>query len=191
MGFYCDACQRYSTWSPPFAAGDDLCDHCGHRNPPCAAGEVSAEAPVAITSCPHCGNTELYRKKDVPQQLGCAVVLGAIALSTVAYALWDFPGAFAVFATVALLDFSHLSPARERDGLLPLPRRVPPFPRKSRPRRLRHAPRRGVRGRLIPGARFHEPRRALRSLTARWRILRIRRAPVSSSVSEAAGPPLP
>lgn len=104
VGFYCDACHRYSTWNPPFQEGDDACEHCGHRNPPVAAG-LSREAPTPITSCPQCGNAELYRKKDVPQQIGCAVVLSAIALSTIAYAIWDFPGAFVVFASVALLDF--------------------------------------------------------------------------------------
>lgn len=104
VGFYCDACDRYSTWNPPFQEGDDRCEHCGHHNPPISAG-LSGEAPTPIISCPQCGNSELYRKKDVPQQIGCAVVLSAIALSTIAYAIWDFPGAFVVFAAVALLDF--------------------------------------------------------------------------------------
>ena len=103
VGFYCDACDRYSTWNPPFQPDDDRCRHCGHRNPPAAAEGLSARA--AFASCPQCGNPELYRKKDVPQQIGCAVVLSAIVLSTIAYALWDFPGAFIVFASVALLDF--------------------------------------------------------------------------------------
>ncbi len=105
VGFYCDACQRYSTWNPPFAPGDDRCAHCGHENPPVAGSDLSGDAPEPITSCPQCGNAELYRKKDFPQQLGCAVILGAIALSTVGYAIWDFFGALAVFALVTLLDF--------------------------------------------------------------------------------------
>ena len=103
VGFYCDDCHRYSTWNPPFQPDNDLCGHCGHRNPPLAAAGLSAGA--AFNACPQCGNPELYSKKDVPQQIGCAVVLSAIVLSTIAYAIWDFPGAFVVFASVALLDF--------------------------------------------------------------------------------------
>lgn len=105
VGFYCDGCDRYSTWNPPFAEGDDGCAHCGRSNPPAPAGRVAPASPAALDGCLQCGNPELYTKKDVPQQIGCAVVLAAIALATAAYALWDFPGAFAVFAAVALLDF--------------------------------------------------------------------------------------
>lgn len=106
VGFYCDGCDRYSTWTPPFESGDDACSHCGRANPPKeAARGIPAEAGAELGDCFQCGNPEMYRKKDVPQQVGCAVVLGAVALSTLAYAVWDFPGAFAVFASVALLDF--------------------------------------------------------------------------------------
>ncbi len=105
VGFYCDACDRYSTWIPPFRAGDDACRHCGAANPPVAADDVdSGRGPVELRRCIQCGNPELYARKDVPQQVGCAVVLASVALATVAYAIWDFPGAFVVFASVALLD---------------------------------------------------------------------------------------
>ena len=104
VGFYCDACQRYSTWSPPFSEGDDRCEHCGHSNRPAPDLSLAAALP-ALAACLQCGNPELYTKKDAPQQMGCAVVLAAIALSTVAYAIWDFPGALVVFAAVAFLDF--------------------------------------------------------------------------------------
>lgn len=106
IGFYCDRCDRYSTWTPPFSEEKARCSHCDHPNPPTeAARRLSGEAAPTLGDCLQCGNPELYRKKDVPQQIGCAVVLSAVALSTVAYALWDFPGAFVVFAAVALLDF--------------------------------------------------------------------------------------
>ncbi len=101
VGFYCDSCDRYSVWKPPVAEG--TCTHCGAANPPAAPDRAIPGKPVG--ACPQCGNPALYRKKDMPQQAGCAVVLSAIALSTVAYAIWDFPGAFVVFAAVALLDF--------------------------------------------------------------------------------------
>ncbi len=113
VGFYCDECDRYSTWSPPFAEGSDRCAHCGHPNPP--SGLPGGAAAVddgtgsgafgPLAACLHCGNAELYIKKDVPQQIGCAVVLAAVALATAGYAWWDFFGAFVVFAAVALLDF--------------------------------------------------------------------------------------
>ncbi len=108
VGFYCDDCDRYSTWTPPFADGDDRCRHCALPNPPRAGkGPDGAGWPPVETldECLQCGNLELYTRKDLPQQIGCAVVLSAVALSTVAYAVWDFPGAFAVFAAVAVLDF--------------------------------------------------------------------------------------
>ncbi len=101
VGFYCDTCDRYSVWTPPRA--DGTCTHCEAGNPPVAPESATPGEP--LRACPQCGSRDLYRKKDMPQQAGCAVVLSAIALSTVAYALWDFPGAFAVFAAVALLDF--------------------------------------------------------------------------------------
>ncbi len=107
VGFYCDACDRYSTWDPPFAPGDDRCRHCGHANPPLGGAAPVGDAwpPTgALDACLQCGNRELYTRKDLPQQIGCAVVLSAVVLSTVAYAIWDFPGAFAVFASVAVLD---------------------------------------------------------------------------------------
>ncbi len=101
VGFYCDSCDRYSIWSPP--APDGTCSHCGAANPPAAPERAEPGEPIA--ACPQCGNPDLYRKKDLPQQAGCAAVIGGIALSTAAYAIWDFPGAFAVLASVALLDF--------------------------------------------------------------------------------------
>lgn len=45
VGFYCDGCDRYSTWTPPFESGDDACSHCGRANPPKeAARGIPAEA---------------------------------------------------------------------------------------------------------------------------------------------------
>ena len=107
VGFYCDACDRYSTWAPPFAPGDERCAHCDAANPPAfAASDHPPPDPAApLAGCIHCGNAELYSKKDLPQQLGCAVVLIAIALATAAYALWDFPAAFLVFMAFAAADF--------------------------------------------------------------------------------------
>lgn len=105
VGFYCDGCDRYSTWTPPFAKGDDRCRHCGRRNAPAAAADLTGNGAASLARCAHCANPELYSRKDVPQQIGCAVVLAGIILATVAYVLWDFPGAFVVFASVALLDF--------------------------------------------------------------------------------------
>ena len=103
VGFYCDRCDRYSTWLPPFSAGDELCRHCRHPNPPVAAEDL-ADGAAPLGRCVQCGNPELYSRKDVPQQVGCAVVLAAIALATVAYGIWDFFGAFVVLTSVALLD---------------------------------------------------------------------------------------
>ena len=105
VGFYCDGCDRYSTWIPPFSAGDDRCRHCARTNPPQCAEDVAVPGGAGLERCLHCANPELYSRKDVPQQLGCAVVLSAVILATAAYAWWDFTGAFIVFASVALLDF--------------------------------------------------------------------------------------
>lgn len=60
----------------------------------------------AVDRCPCCGNLKLYRRKDFPQQLGCAAVSGTIVASSIAYAIWDFPAALAVLVLASIADLT-------------------------------------------------------------------------------------
>lgn len=43
-------------------------------------------------------------RKDFPQQLGCFIVLATIVISSIAYALWDFPAALLALVVATLID---------------------------------------------------------------------------------------
>ncbi|HEY7698702.1 MAG TPA: hypothetical protein VIE88_09825 [Vicinamibacteria bacterium] len=103
VGFFCAACREYGVYALPPSGGAGLCG-CGHRNPSTPSPSLLAAGPV--DRCPQCGNLYFYTRKDFPQQLGCAAVSATIALSTVAYALWDVPAAIAVLALASLADFA-------------------------------------------------------------------------------------
>lgn len=55
--------------------------------------------------CPVCANRQFYTRKDLPQQVGCALVSATIVVSTVAFAFWGAPAAVAVLGAATLVDF--------------------------------------------------------------------------------------
>ncbi len=67
------------------------------------SASLAAGGPVDV--CPVCSNRELYARKDLPQQVGCALVSATLLVSTVAFALWGAPASVAVLAAASLLDF--------------------------------------------------------------------------------------
>lgn len=104
VGFFCDACSLYSVYTLPPAAEAGKCDHCGHENVADPSAALLGGGP--IDRCPQCRNHHLYRRKDFPQQLGCAAVVATITLSSVAYALWHFPAALAVLVLASFADLA-------------------------------------------------------------------------------------
>ena len=103
VGFFCTACRQYGVYSVPPSGDEGLCP-CGLRNRPQPSASLLAAGP--IDRCPQCENLYLYTRTDFPQQLGCAAVTATIALSSMAYALWDVPAAIAVLALASVADFA-------------------------------------------------------------------------------------
>ena len=103
IGYFCCECSLYNTYELPPDGTDVRCEHCGHKDP--AATDQALLDGTPVSRCPQCGNFKLYRRKDFPQQLGCAAVSTTIVLSSVAYAIWDFPAALAVLVIASIADF--------------------------------------------------------------------------------------
>jgi hypothetical protein len=107
IGFFCPGCSRYNVYELPEDSPGTLaltCDECGRVETSRPSAVLQSGGP--IDRCPHCGNTELYIRKDFPQQLGCAAVSATIILSTVAFALWGFLPSLAVLVVASLVDFA-------------------------------------------------------------------------------------
>ena len=103
IGYFCEACRIYNLYRVPADGDAGRCSSCNHENP-----QTLSDALVAggrVDACPHCANAAFYVRKDFPQQLGCAVVGATIILSSIAYALWDFPAAVAVLTAFTVADF--------------------------------------------------------------------------------------
>jgi len=103
IGFFCPECARYNEYIVSPTARIHTCSHCGHESESSPSPAVLAGGPV--DRCPHCGNEELYLRKDFPQQLGCAAVSATVILSTVAYAIGGFLPSLAVLVTASVIDF--------------------------------------------------------------------------------------
>ncbi len=102
IGFFCSECSRYNEYVVSPTVRIHSCSHCGHASESSPSQAVLAGGP--IDRCPHCGNKELYLRKDFPQQLGCAAVSIAVALSTLAYAIWGFLPSLAVLVAASVID---------------------------------------------------------------------------------------
>ena len=110
VGYFCGHCSLYNVYSLPPSAESGRCQHCGHRDRLDPSQALLAGGP--IDRCPQCNNLHFYRRKDFPQQLGCAAVTTTIVLSTIAYGLWHFPAALAVLVVASIADlalYHHLS----------------------------------------------------------------------------------
>ncbi len=103
VGFFCRECSTYNAYRLPPEERAGGCVACSHRNEPKPTQSVLTGGPIDL--CPQCENPILYVRKDLPQQLGCAAVTATVVLSSIAYALWDFPAALAVLVTASLADF--------------------------------------------------------------------------------------
>jgi len=103
VGFFCPECSRYNEYAVSPTVRIHACSECGHASESSPSPSVLAGGPV--DQCPHCGNKELYLRKDFPQQLGCAAVSITVALSTVAYAMWGFLPSLAVLVAASVIDF--------------------------------------------------------------------------------------
>lgn len=104
VGYFCSKCERFNVYAIPPAPDAGTCEACGHVDKTHPSPAVLAGGPV--DACPQCENPVLYVRKDFPQQLGCAAVSGTILLSSIAYALWDFPAALAVLVVASVVDLA-------------------------------------------------------------------------------------
>jgi len=104
VGYFCRKCSLYNLYTLPPSEDAGKCEHCGHRDDVHPTQTLLDGGPV--DECPQCGNLNLYRRKDFPQQLGCAVVTATIVLSSIAYALWHFPAALAVLVLASIADYT-------------------------------------------------------------------------------------
>ena len=102
IGYFCAECSLYNTYAVPARESRMRCEHCGHEEPVRDQPSLGDGGP--IDRCPQCDNPKLYRRKDFPQQLGCAAVTATIVLSSIAYAIWDFPAALLVLVLASIAD---------------------------------------------------------------------------------------
>ena len=99
--YHCPKCLRADTGEADATTTLLACRHCGW-NRMLADGEIQADAPV---HCLVCGCEDLWRQKDFPPQLGVAIVVVAIILSTLATA-WMRPIlALGILMAFALADW--------------------------------------------------------------------------------------
>ena len=104
IGSFCSKCEHFNVYPFPLSSEAGACATCGHVEPFRASPSLVAGGP--IDACPRCENRLLYVRKDFPQQLGCAAVSLTVVLSSVAYAIWDFPAALAVLVVASIFDFT-------------------------------------------------------------------------------------
>jgi len=104
VGYFCGSCSLYNLYTLPPAESAGRCEHCGHRDEVHLSPALVKGGP--IDRCPQCDNLHLYLRKDFPQQLGCAAVTATVVLSSIAYALWDFPAALAVLVLASIADYT-------------------------------------------------------------------------------------
>ena len=109
ISFFCAACSLYNLYELPIKESLVKCRYCNHKHTMHLSKEVINGTP--IDQCPLCKNLAMYHRKDFPQQLGCAAITLTVVLSSVAYALWDFPAAILVLASIA--DFLLFHRLRE------------------------------------------------------------------------------
>lgn len=102
VGVYCPRCSRYAVYPAPLMDGVKACCGCGQEQTLRASPALLAGA--AVDRCPSCDNQQFYRRKDLPQQVGCAAVAATIALSTGAYAIGGFLASGAVLLAASFLD---------------------------------------------------------------------------------------
>lgn len=103
VGYFCNECAHYNVYSVPPSEAAGRCEHCGHANEVRPSTAILEGGP--IDRCPQCDNLHFYLRKDFPQQLGCAAVVGTIVLSSIAYAIWHFPAALAVLVAASSADY--------------------------------------------------------------------------------------
>ena len=104
VGYFCGSCSLYNLYPLPPSDNAGQCEHCGHRDEIHPSQTLLDGGP--IDRCPQCDNLDFYRRKDFPQQLGCAVVTATVVLSSIAYALWHFPAALAVLVLASIADYT-------------------------------------------------------------------------------------
>lgn len=102
VGIYCPNCSHYAIHPVPSETVTVGCAACSHE----VTLNQAANRPGSLDACPLCKNREFYSKKDLPQQVGCAVVALTIITSSLAYAFWGVLASFAVLALASLLDFA-------------------------------------------------------------------------------------
>ena len=99
LTFCCPRCQRTNRLE--VAAGDAVrCPGCDWERP--VAQEEFVQGKPA--HCLVCGCDDLWRQKNFSQRAGLVMVTAAIALSTIAYALWQPVLALAILMGFALVD---------------------------------------------------------------------------------------
>lgn len=96
----CHACGQMSSTSFAEDAATIVCVHCGH----------TVEVPEGgisdggVHRCLVCPSTDLYVRKDFPQQVGVAIVVVGFAISCVTWYYYLTAATFAVLLATALVD---------------------------------------------------------------------------------------
>lgn len=94
--FACPSCDHAVRTSVDQAT-EWQCPSCDHR----------LHLPAAengLPACVVCGNHELYKKKDFPQWLGMSILIAAIVLSTVTYAVYEKWWSWSFLIGSAIID---------------------------------------------------------------------------------------
>ncbi|MCA9103087.1 MAG: hypothetical protein R3C10_12625 [Pirellulales bacterium] len=96
----CSECGQPNTVELVDGADRVVCPHCDHtvEIPP------GAFSSGAVHRCLVCPSTDLYVRKDFPQQLGVAIVVVGFAVSCVTWYFYLTAATFSVLFATALID---------------------------------------------------------------------------------------
>lgn len=100
VNFSCPSCQQSNEATVAVTSDHLSCTACSWTRP-LPTDEQQRTHPSA---CLVCGCKDLWRRKNLPQQLGVAIAALAAILSTIAYARYELLWAFGILMFAAAVD---------------------------------------------------------------------------------------
>ena len=100
VNYSCPSCQQSSETAVSEQTDALTCAACSWTRPLAVDGGQRTHPQVCLV----CGCRDLWRRKNLPQQLGVAIAALAAILSTIAYAYYELYWAFGILMAAAAVD---------------------------------------------------------------------------------------
>lgn len=98
--FKCPSCERINPIQELHCGDGVRCHACSWRS----IREFHGRPDDALEQCLVCGSRDLFARKDFPQRVGLAIVVGGFVASIVTWSQYWIGATFAVLFATALLD---------------------------------------------------------------------------------------